>query len=180
MRYLKIRHWVVLLPATLALLLAAALVGCGGDDDDDDDTNGGDNNGIPNLGGGTGGDDKFVADVCKAGVAFLNSLNKSISDPAIVQDSEKLTEKIADSFEDFSNEFAKARPPSDMKSWHSDASKELKARVSRLKKGEDLETVFADEGEPFPEPPAAAGERLRAAAEKNKDCQEAQFTFEDE
>jgi hypothetical protein len=151
------------LPVALGAMVFA---GCGGGD------------GGSGGGGGTGSDEKFVSDICKAGLTFSKSLEDVFKDPAALADEEKALGKLADAFEDFSNAFAKANPPSDLKAWHSDASKQLKEGVKQIKSGDLEGGIFAGDS-PFPEPPAAAGDRLSKVAESNKDCQDADFSFTD-
>jgi hypothetical protein len=145
------------------VLGATILAGCGG---------GGD--GGP--GGGTGSDEEFVSDICKAGLNFTKSLDDIFKDPSALADEDKAIEKLADSFEDFANAFAKANPPADLKAWHSDASKQLKEGVKQIKDGDLEGGVFAGDT-PFPEPPGDAGDRLTRVAEENKDCIDADFAF---
>lgn len=157
----KVAIWAGIVPVALGATLFAA---CGGDDDG----GGG--------GGGSGSDEDYVAAICKAGLNFSKDLEEVFKDPESLADEDKAMEKLADIFEDFANDFAKAKPPADLKDWHNDASKQLKDGVEQIKDG-DLESgIFAGDT-PFPEPPAEAGERLQKAAESNEDCQEADFAF---
>lgn len=162
MNFRRIAIWAGILPVALGALFLAA---CGGDDD------GG-------SGGGTGSDEKFVGDICKAGLNFSKALEDVFKDPAALADEDKAIEKLADAFEDFANAFAKANPPADLKAWHSDASKQLKEGVKQIKDGDLEGGIFAGDS-PFPEPPAEAGERLSKVAESNEDCIEADFAFSD-
>lgn len=159
MNFRRIAIWAGFLPVALGAML---LAGCGGGD-------GG-------SGGGTGSDEKFVADICKAGLNFTKALEDVFKDPAALADEEKALEKLADAFEDFANAFAKANPPSDLKDWHSEASKQLKDGVQQIKDGDVESGIFAGDS-PFPEPPAEAGDRLTKVAESNEDCIEADFAF---
>ncbi len=125
-----------------------------------------------------GSDEKFVGDICKAGLNFTKALEEVFKDPAALADEDKAIEKLADAFEDFSNAFAKSNPPADLKAWHSDASKQLKEGVKQIKDGDLEGGIFAGDS-PFPEPPADAGDRLSKVAESNEDCIEADFAFTD-
>jgi hypothetical protein len=147
------------------VLGATILAGCGG----------GGNGG---SGGGTGSDEKFVGDICKAGLNFTKALEDVFKDPAALADEKKALDKLADAFDDFANAFARANPPSDLKAWHSDASKQLKDGVKQIKDGDLEGGIFAGDS-PFPEPPAGAGDRLTKVAESNEDCIEADFAFSD-
>lgn len=155
----KLAIWAGILPVALGATLFGA---CGGGDD------GGS--------GGTGSDEKFVADICKAGLDFSKALEEVFKDPSALTDEDKAIEKLGDAFEDFANAFAKAKPPADLKDWHSEASKQLKDGVKQIKDGNLEGGIFAGDS-PFPEPPAEAGDRLSKIAENNKDCQEADFSF---
>jgi len=156
----KVAVWAGFLPVALGAVL---LAGCGG---------GGDGG----SGGGTGSDEKFVSDICKAGLNFSKSLEDIFKDPAALADEKKAIEKLSGSFEDFANDFAKAKPPADLKAWHSDASKQLKEGVKQIKEGDLEGGIFAGDS-PFPEPPGDAGDRLSKLAETNDDCIEADFAF---
>lgn len=161
MNFRKIAIWAGILPVALGATFFAA---CGDDDD------GGS--------GGTGNDENYVSSICKAGLDFSKAIEKIFTDPEMLADEDKAMDKLADAFEDFSNAFAKANPPADLKDWHSDASKQLKDGVQQIKDGDLEGGIFAGDT-PFPEPPAGAAERLEKIAETNEDCQEADFSFTD-
>ncbi len=144
-----------LLPAVLAAGLLGACGGGGG-------------------GGGTGSDEQFVADVCKAGAKFQDDLTKLITKLTTIDSEEEAAKEIAKPFEDFAASFKKAKPPADLKEWHTEAGKSLDQAVAALKKG-DTSTF---DGDPFPEPPSGAADRLNKIAEKNADCQKAQLFSE--
>lgn len=161
MNFRKLAIWAGIVPVALGATFLAA---CGGDDD------GGS--------GGTGSDEDYVSAICKAGVDFSKALEEVFKDPSALTDEDKAIEKLSEAFEDFANDFAKAKPPADLKEWHSEASKQLKDGVKQLKDGDLEGGIFAGDS-PFPEPPAEAGERLSKIAETNEDCQEADFSFTD-
>lgn len=161
MKVRSLAIWLGILPIALGASFFAA---CGGDDDDG---GGG--------GGATGSDEKFVADICKAGAKFSKDL-ESVSSNISSTDPKEIAAKFAKPFEDFSNAFSKARPPKDLADWHKDASAKLKDAVAQLKKG-DAESGFFAGDEPFPDPPKNAADRLEKIAGKNKDCQDADFSF---
>lgn len=163
---MKPRSWAIWLSLVPLALGAMFFASCGGDDDD----NGGDDGGGSSS-GGTGSDEKFVADLCKAAAKFSTDLEKI--DPSKVTDVDKIGETLAKPFEDFSNSFAKLKPPSDLKEWHSDASKALKDSVKALKGG-DFENML-DDSSPFPELPKSAADRLTKIADKNDDCKDAEI-----
>ncbi len=152
--------------ATLALG-AMAFSACGGDDDDGGSSS--------SSSGGTGSDEKFVADICKAGAQFSKDLEKASANLGNASDPKKAAEALADPFEDFAKAFDKAKPPKDLKDWHDQASKKLNEAVAALKKGDLESDIFT--GEPFPDPPKEASDRLTKIAENNKDCKDADFSF---
>jgi len=142
-------------------ILGASLFGaCGGDDD--------------GSGGGTGSDEDFVADICKAGAKFAKAMDNLEKDLKNETDFTKIAEKAAGPFEDFAKDFAKANPPADLKEWHQDASDGLTAAVKGLKDGD----FAALGGELIPTPPEGAAERISKAAEGNKDCEDADLEFD--
>ena len=155
-RFVHLRAGFILVPALLGALLLGA---CGGDSD-----GGG--------GGGTGSDEKFVADICKAGAQFQDDLTKLFASLANVQSEEEAVKKLAEPFESFAKSFKTAKPPSDLKQWHSEASKSLDEAVAAMKKGDANAAIFQQDS-PFPEPPKGAEERLSKIAAANADCQKA-------
>lgn len=166
---MTIRKWALYLGVATMALSAAMFAACGGDDDDD---------GGASPSGATGSDEAFVASICKAGVTFSKDLDKVTKDLASLTDPKKAATALAGPFEDFSNAFIKAKPPKDLKDWHSDASAKLKEAVKALKSG-DLESDIFTQDAPFPDPPKEAAARLTKVAEKNDDCKEADFSFGD-
>ena len=123
--------------------------------------------------GGTGTDEKYVASICKAGAEFATAMEKLSKDLASEKDLEKAAEKAAEPFEDFAKAFAKANPPKDLKEWHDDASDALDKAVKGLKDG----NFDALGDELMPDPPKDISDRLTKVADKNKDCQDADFSF---
>jgi hypothetical protein len=148
----RLRLGAFLVPALFVVALTGA---CGGDG-----------------GGGTGSDEQFVADLCKAGAKFDEDLTKLFAGIANIGSEEEAAKKFAEPFEAFARSFKAARPPADLKAWHAEASKSLDDAVKALKGGNTDAAIFAQDS-PFPEPPAAADERLSKIAEKNADCQKA-------
>lgn len=155
-RFFQRQAGLVILPVVLGALVLGA---CGGG------SNGG-------GGGGTGSDEKFVADICKAGAQFQDDLTKLFANLANVQSEEEAVKKLAEPFESFSKSFTAAKPPSDLKQWHSEASKSLDEAVAAMKKGNTNAAIFQQDS-PFPEPPKGAEERLSKIAAGNADCQKA-------
>ena len=139
------------------VLVALVLGACGGDSDGGSAT-------------GTGSDEKFVADICKAGAQFQDDLTKLFANLGNIQSEEEAAKKLAEPFESFAKSFKAAKPPSDLKEWHSAASKSLDEAVTAMKKGDTNAAIFQQDS-PFPEPPKGAEERLSKIAASNADCQ---------
>lgn len=153
---IHLRAGFILVPALLGALLLGA---CGG---------GG------SGGTGTGSDEKFVADICKAGAQFQDDLTKLFANLANIQSEEEAAKKIAEPLETFAKSFKAAKPPADLKQWHSDSSKSLDEAVAALKKGNTNAAIFQQDS-PFPEPPKGAEERLSKIAANNADCQKSEL-----
>jgi hypothetical protein len=154
--------------AATAILLAAA---CGGGDDD----------GGSGGSRGAGNDERYVADICKAGKAFQEDFFAALAGVGSSQDPNKVVEALAKPLEEFAKAFDRANPPSDLKTWHEQTAKQLKDVVKQFKDSDNLD----DLGEAFDEdlissPPAGAAERLQRIAESNKDCQDAGFNFDED
>ncbi len=169
---MKLRKWTLYLGVATMALSASIFAACGGGGDDDDDDGGS----APS--GATGTDEKFVADICKAGAKFAKDLEKVFADISALSDEKKAAEALAKPFEELSNAFSKAKPPSDLKDWHKDASSKLKEAVAALKKGDTESDIFAADS-PIPDPPKGSRDRLNKVAANNKDCQDTDFTFGD-
>lgn len=146
------------------LALGAALLGACGDDDD-----GG------SGGGGGGNDEDYVAAICKAGKSFQEDIFAALEDIDLDASEEEQMEAFVGPFEDFANAIEDARPPSDLRDWHGDVVDAINNMVKELKDG-NLEAL-EDSDDPIGDPPAGAADRLQAIADKNPDCQEADFDF---
>ena len=154
--------------AATAVLVAAA---CGGGDDD----------GGGGSSRGTGSDERYVSDVCKAGKQFQESFFAALASVGSSQDPNKVAEALAKPLEDFAKSFDRANPPSDLKDWHEQTAKQLNDAVKQFKESDnidDLESAFDEDL--ISSPPAGASERLQAIAESNSDCQEAGFSFDED
>lgn len=151
--------WLLLAPAMLTMVFAA----CGGGDDDD---GGG--------GGGTGSDEAFVASICKSFNTFSTDLDKVMKDASSLTDEKAAAKKFAEPFDKLATNFANAKPPKDLKDWHSDASKVLKDAAKAMKDGDLAALENLDD---LPDPPSGASDRLEKIAKDNKDCQAADFAF---
>jgi hypothetical protein len=181
---MKIRIWV----AAVAVLAAMLLASCGGGDDDDKsaDASGGTGDNTANATTGTSGestakiststgsDAKFVGDICKAYKNFSDELTKAQANIANVKSQEDAAKLFGDPFKNLAAAFAKASPPKDLKDWHTAAAKQLNDMANSMAKG-DMTAMenFAT----LPDPPQAALDRLTKAAEKNQDCKDANFDF---
>jgi hypothetical protein len=160
------RKWLISICLASFALGATLFAACGGDDDS--------SGGVPS--GGTGSDEQFVADICKAGAKFSTDIQAVLAAAASLSDPAKAAQKMAVPFQDFSDAFAKAKPPSDLKDWHNTASAKLKDAAAALKKG-DLESDIFTQDSPIPDLPQSAQDRLQKIADNNKDCQAADLNF---
>ena len=143
--------WLLLAPAMLAMVFAA----CGGGDDDD---GGG--------GGGTGSDEAFVASICKSFNTFSTDLDKVMKDASSLTDEKAAAKKFAEPFDKLATNFANAKPPKDLKDWHSDASKVLKDAAKAMKDGDLAALENLDD---LPDTPSGASDRLEKIDKDTKD-----------
>ncbi|MEO6397080.1 MAG: hypothetical protein ABIP13_01310 [Tepidiformaceae bacterium] len=160
MKIRKYTRWALLSAA--ALLAMVALAACG----DDDDSSGGGNV----IGGGSGGDEAYVADICKATQKFSDDISALTKDPTKLKDPNDIGALFAGPFETFAKSVSKAKPPSDLKDYHSQVVKTLNDASKQIKESKDLSALSALGDSAIPEPPTAAKDRIQKVAEKNKDC----------
>ena len=161
----------VLFPALLLAVFAAALfVACG---DDDSSSNGGSSGSVK-----TGSDDAYVGDMCKAFAAYGAAMEKATKDlgsSSSVADITKMMEQLAKPTEQLANDFAKMKPPADLKDWHTGATKSIKDAAKQMKDSKDLSDTNAMSD--IPDMPKAADDRLAKLAANNKDCKAADGLF---
>ncbi|MCC7364500.1 MAG: hypothetical protein IT303_09005 [Dehalococcoidia bacterium] len=144
----------LLMPA----LAASVFVACGGDDD------GG-------SGGGTGSDEEYVADICKGMNDFMEDFGAAFEDLDLESTNEDdMIDAFVKPFESLANAFEDAKPPSDLKDWHSDAVDALNDMVKAMKDG-DAGALENDALGDIPDMPEDVAERLGKIAEDNEDCQ---------
>ena len=161
----KLTRWALLSGiATIALL---ALAACG---DDDSTTSG------PGGSSGTGSDEQYVADICKAGKTFADDLATITKDPSKL-DPSNLGKVFAEPFDKFAKSVSKAKPPSDLKDYHSQIVKTLNDTAEQIKTSKDLSSLSSLGDSEIPDPPQAAKDRLQKVAEKNPDCKDSGFDF---
>lgn len=164
MKMAKLRFWIVL--AAVLAVAAVGLAACGGDDDGGSKTSGG--GGIASS-GGTGSDENYVADLCKASKDLQAAITKMTADPSKLTDQDAAMKAFIGPFEDFSKSLAKAKPPKDLKDYHEQMVKTLNDTVAKMKKG-DATALQSLSGTDLPDPPASVKDRLDKLAAKNKDC----------
>lgn len=170
MKLRKLGTWSIL--AALLLVAAFSLAACGGDDDD----SGGDDSGDSGkTSSGTGSDEKYVADLCKATLEFSKAFEKL--DPSKVKSEDDVQKLFAEPFENYAKAMSKAKPPKDVKEYHDQVVKALNDTVKSMKSGDGTSGFEALADMDFPEPPAAVSDRLSKIADNNKDCKEANFDF---
>jgi hypothetical protein len=166
----SIRKLAVLAALLLAVFAAALSVACG---DDSSSSSGGSSGSVK-----TGSDDQYVGDMCKAFAAYATAMDKATKDlgsGSSVADVSKIMEQMAKPTEQLANDFAKMKPPADLKDWHTGATKSLKDAVSQLKDSKDLSGANAMSD--IPDMPKAADDRLAKLAADNKDCKAANGLF---
>ncbi len=166
------RRWVMLAGIVPALFAGAVMSACGGDD------SGGSSSGGPgNV--QTGSDEAFVTDICKAFTTFADSLGQATKDmgSGSSADLSKLMATMAKPYEQLAKDFAKAKPPSDLKDWHSQASKALTDMADKLKNSKDPSALSELGNAPVPDMPKSADERLSKLAANNKECQKGEQIF---
>lgn len=146
---------------------ALVLTGCGGDDDG---------------GGGSalgGSDERYVADICAAGLQFQEDLLEAIGEHG--EDEERFAEALAEQFERLAKAFSDARPPNDIREWHESTTSQLDEFASQLKAGRDLDAIGEElDDSLLTSPPEDAAARLQTIAANNSDCEAAGFSFEED
>ena len=176
MKVRKFTRWAVFsVIATIALM---ALAACGGDDS----TSGGPGSGPGSSSGSsgniaTGSDENYVADLCKATKKFTDDLAAATKDPTKLQSGEDIGKLFGEPFEAFAKSVSKAKPPSDLKDYHSQIVKTLNDAAAKIKTSKDLSALSTLGDSTIPDPPQAARDRLQKVAEKNKDCTDSGFDF---
>ena len=189
---MKTSRWSRLFGLAALLVALALFAACGGgDDDDDDDAGPGGDSGSSNSsdstktsnssgdsgpgGSPSGSEEKYVGSICKATLNFTKALEKI--NPADFADEDKVFEVLEEPYEDFVNDLEDAKPPKEMKEYHEQALKQLKAGLKAIK-DKDQTAIEAAFSADFPEPPANVEARMQKAAADNKDCTEAGVTFD--
>lgn len=153
----------ILLPgiAAAGIALSFGLAACGG----------GGSSGGSSGGGGT--DEKYVASVCSALLNFNKDLEKLGKNNAAATAAEA-AKLIVKPLETYVNAIKKANPPADAKDYHNTVVKATEAALKSIKDNKNLDALGDIESR---EAPASLRDRLNAIATKNKDCQEADFSF---
>lgn len=144
------------------LLFAAA---CGGDDS---------SGGNP-AGAGSGSDEAYVAAICKAQARFFESFDKAMSDPSKLNDPKEAAKLFIGPFEQLEKDVKAARPPKDVKEYHDQMVKAISGASTQLKDSKDITTLDLESD--IKDPPQEITDRLQKIAEKNEDCQKADFSF---
>lgn len=127
--------------------------------------------------GGDGSDEGFARAICSSVEDFRNqSMQRIASNPGALTSEESLSKVLAAPFEQFVKDFANAKAPDDMKSWHDSATEELERVSKNVKDGKGAAEIFADTTL-FEEPPADIQARLVTAAKNVSECQGAEVVF---
>ncbi|MCZ2108009.1 MAG: hypothetical protein LC118_00295 [Dehalococcoidia bacterium] len=169
---MKIRT--LLLSLSLAAIAAISLtaVACGGDDDSSSSSS---SSSDSKPSSGTGGDEQYVATICKAAVKMQDSMDKV--DLTKIESVDDAVKAMTGPLDQFIKDIKNAKPPKDAKEYHEAVVKKMSDAVASLKKDKDA-AAFGEGFGDMPEPPAAVKERLQKVAKDNADCQKADFTFE--
>ena len=157
---MKIRshyRWLVLAPIALFVLFVAAA--CGDDSSSSSSSGGG------STSNATGSDEQFVSDLCKATKAAEDAVTKAITNAGA--DEAKIDAALGPVFSDFAASLAKTKPPKDLLSWRDDGVKALNAIADKIKKGDKS---ALSSGDPLPNPPKDAADRLTKVAASSADC----------
>ncbi len=121
-------------------------------------------------GGGSSTDEEFVTELCSATAKLNTDFAAAVKDASGQTDSAKAVERLVPPLEAFVKAFDDAKPPKDLKDWHSAASKQLDSAVEKFKTEKTLASLEGFGDSPVPDPPADAKQRLRTAAENIKAC----------
>lgn len=173
MKVRKFTRWALF--SAIAIVALMALAACGGDDSSSGPSSSG-----PSKSGNiaTGSDENYVADLCKATKKFSDDLAAATKDPDKLQGADDIGKLLGPPFEAFAKSVAKAKPPSDLKDYHSQVVKTLNDAAAKIKTSNDLSALSSLGDTSFPEPPQAAQDRLQKVADKNNDCKDAGFAFD--
>ena len=126
-------------------------------------------------GGGSSTDEEFVTELCDATVQLKTDFAAAVKDASGQTDSGKAVERLIPPLEAFVKAFDDAKPPKDLKEWHSAATDQLQAAVEKFKTEKTLASLEGFGDSPVPDPPADAKQRLRAAAENITACEGVAF-----
>jgi hypothetical protein len=145
------------------LFVGPVLAACGG---------GGDSGG--SSGGGGGSDQAYVTGLCKSISQFSDAMDAALAGPTptdIGQAFEQIFTAMAKPLQQFSDSFAKLKPPSDLADWHKTTAKQLSDAAKALKSGNLDDPALAALGDsPVPNMPDGPRERLKTLADKTKEC----------
>lgn len=123
------------------------------------------------CGGGSGGDEEYVRDVCKAVSEFSAGIEKAVKTSGTTGTAGASFSQFVEPFDRLAKDFGDADPPSDLEQWHNDTAKKLRDVADQLRKTKDFNAVAGLNTDPLSNPPEAARDRLRAVAKKTKECQ---------
>lgn len=168
MKVQKLTRWALF--SAIAIIALMAVAACG---DDDDSTA----SGPGASSGGSGSDSDYVAALCSATKKFSDDLAVVTKDPTKFQGADDIGKLFGPPFDAFAKSVAKAKPPSDLKDYHSQVVKTLNDAAAKIKTSKDLSALAALGDSTIPDPPQSVKDRLQKVAEKNKDCTDSGFDF---
>ncbi|MGE3073806.1 MAG: hypothetical protein AB7N24_06905 [Dehalococcoidia bacterium] len=121
-------------------------------------------------GGGDGSDEQFVTDLCNATTRLKADFADAVKEASGQTDSTRAVDSLIPPLEAFVKAFEDAKPPKDLKDWHSAASDQLDAAVQKFRTEKTLASLEGFGDSPVPDPPADAKARLREVAQNVDAC----------
>jgi hypothetical protein len=126
-------------------------------------------------------DKNYVQAVCSAfNTYYQSTLTALANDPSLQEDNVKALQVITPFIKTFGDNLAKAKPPADAKEFHDSLVNSVKNVVDKVQKGEVKSTDDLNSlGGEVKQLSQSTQERLDAAAQNVKECQESVSPFSD-
>jgi hypothetical protein len=128
---------------------------------------------------GNGSDTAYVVGLCKAASAASKVVAGDPASPTpddLGKALEQFFAALTPAIQQFSNDFAKLKPPPDLTEWHANTAKSLAAAAKALKDGNfDDPALDNVAGNPTADMPTGPRDRLKAIADKQADCKDIQL-----
>lgn len=135
--------------AALGIIAGSNLVACGSDGGNDED---------------------FVRGLCEASTELRTGVEKAVKDGSTSTDPNKVVELLVVPIDAFVEAFDDLKPPKDLKDWHEESTKQLKATAETFRSEKKLTALASFNDSPVPSPPDAARARLETAAASVPEC----------